>query len=74
MANILNHIKSCNQLSNQRYQKNRKATQAISEVLAILIAFQGGQFRNFKHFYIQVCCLHLKDCLLMWFPIIGLLN
>jgi Transposase DDE domain len=43
-------------------KRNRKTTLTDSEVLTILIAFHGGQFRNFKHFYIHYVCLHLRDC------------
>lgn len=43
-------------------KRNRKATLADSEILTILMAFHGGQFRNFKHFYCHYVCLHLKDC------------
>ena len=31
-------------------KRNRKATLCDSEIITILIAFHGGQFRNFKHF------------------------
>lgn len=43
-------------------KRNRKATLSDSEVLTMLIAFHGGQFRNFKHFYCQYVCFHLRDC------------
>jgi transposase len=42
--------------------RNRKTTLTDSEVISILIAFQGGQFRNFKHFYCGYVCHHLRDC------------
>lgn len=42
--------------------RNRKATLCDSEIITILIAFQGGQFRNFKHFYNHYVCHHLRDC------------
>jgi len=42
--------------------RNRKTTLTDSEVISILIAFQGGQFRNFKHFYCSYVCQHLRDC------------
>ena len=32
-------------------KRNRKTTLTDSEIITILIAFHGGQFRNFKHFY-----------------------
>ncbi len=43
-------------------KRNRKATLCDSEIITILIAFQGGQFRNFKHFYNHYVCHHLRDC------------
>ena len=42
--------------------RNRKATLCDSEIITILIAFQGGQFLNFKHFYNRYVCHHLRDC------------
>lgn len=42
-------------------QRNRKTGLCASESIAILIAFHGGQFRNFKHFYLHYICAHLKD-------------
>ena len=43
-------------------KRNRKTTLSDSEVITILIAFHGGQFRNFKHFYCHYVCHHLRDC------------
>ena len=43
-------------------KRNRKTTLSDSEVITILIAFHGGQFRNFKHFYCHYVCYHLRDC------------
>jgi hypothetical protein len=43
-------------------KRNRKASLSDSEVITILIAFHGGQFRNFKHFYNGYVCVHLRDC------------
>lgn len=43
-------------------KRNRKATLTDSEVITILIAFHGSQFRNFKHFYTGYVCVHLRDC------------
>jgi len=43
-------------------KRNRKTVLTDSEVLTILIVFHGGQFRNFKHFYIHYVSCHLKDC------------
>ena len=42
-------------------KRNRKATLCDSEIITILIAFHGGQFRNFKHFYLQFVCSELDD-------------
>lgn len=42
-------------------KRNRKATLCDSEIISILIAFHGGQFRNFKHFYLHFVCTELKD-------------
>ncbi|MBL7726167.1 MAG: IS982 family transposase [Dinghuibacter sp.] len=43
-------------------QRDRKATLCDSEIITILIAFHGGQFRNFKHFYNGYVVPHLRDC------------
>jgi hypothetical protein len=32
-----------------------------SEIITLLIAFHSGQFRNFKHFYTEYVCVHLKN-------------
>lgn len=48
--------------SSTQKKRNRKATLSHSEVITILIAFHGGQFRNFKHFYNGYVCVHLRDC------------
>lgn len=42
--------------------RNRKTGLCCSETLTLLIGFHGGQFRNFKHFYIYYASVHLKDC------------
>lgn len=34
-------------------KRNRKAGLCASESITLLIAFHGGQFRNFKHFYLN---------------------
>lgn len=47
-------------------KRNRKAALTDSEIITILIAFHGGQFRNFKHFYLGYVCVHLRDC----FPVV----
>ncbi len=43
-------------------KRKRKAALSDSEIITILIAFHGGQFRNLKHFYTQYVCVHLSDC------------
>ncbi len=43
-------------------KRDRKSLLSHSEIITILIAFHGGQFRNFKHFYTQYVCVHLTDC------------
>jgi hypothetical protein len=42
-------------------KRNRKATLCDSEIITVLIAFHGGQFRNFKHFYLHFVCSELQD-------------
>lgn len=42
-------------------KRNRKTTLSDSEVITLLIAFHGGQFRNFKHFYCNFVCVHLQE-------------
>ena len=54
-----NHSLPC---SEEHKKRNRKASLCDSEIITILIAFQAGQFRNFKHFYNSYVCQHLKDC------------
>ena len=41
--------------------RNRKTQLSESEVISLLIAFHGGQFRNFKHFYLNYVSVHLKE-------------
>lgn len=41
--------------------RNRKSGLYTSEVIALLIGFHGGQFRNFKSYYLDYVCIHLKD-------------
>jgi hypothetical protein len=48
--------------TNALKKRNRKAILSDSEIITILIAFHGGQFRNFKHFYTGYVCVHLRDC------------
>src|ERR1700749_3526439 len=42
-------------------RRNRKAGLCDSEIISILISFHSGGFRNFKFFYNQYVCVHLKD-------------
>lgn len=42
-------------------QRNRKFTLADSEVIAILVLFHLGQFRNLKHFYINYVQKHMTN-------------
>ena len=42
-------------------KRNRKSGLCDSEIITLLIAFHGGQFRNFKHFYIHYISVHLKE-------------
>ncbi len=62
----------CNEfkIANTNYQlispshsktRNRAASLSDSEIITLLIAFHGGQFRNFKHFYLNYVCVHLND-------------
>ena len=41
-------------------KRNRKAGLSESEIITLLIAFHGGQFKNFKHFYVNYVSVHLK--------------
>jgi hypothetical protein len=41
-------------------KRNRKAGLCDSEIITLLIAFHGGQFRNFKHFYLHYVSVHLQ--------------
>jgi hypothetical protein len=40
--------------------RNRAASLCDSEVITLLISFHNGQFRNFKHFYLNYVCEHLN--------------
>ena len=40
--------------------RNRETSLCDSEIITILISFHSGQFRNFKHFYLNYVCVHLK--------------
>lgn len=41
--------------------RNRKARLSESEIITILIGFHSGCFRNFKHYYLNYVCKHLKN-------------
>jgi len=41
--------------------RKRKAGMCDSEIITLLIAFHGGQFRNFKHFYLNYVSVHLRE-------------
>lgn len=47
----------------QEIKKNRNRATSLcdSEIITLLISFHNGQFRNFKHFYINYVCVHLKN-------------
>ncbi|MCZ2337452.1 MAG: hypothetical protein LC127_04490 [Chitinophagales bacterium] len=38
-------------------KRNRKTGLCASESITLLIAFHGGQFRNFRHFYLNYVCI-----------------
>ena len=42
----------------EQKKRNRKAALSNSEIITILNAFHSGQFRNFKHFYLNYVCVH----------------
>lgn len=42
-------------------RRNRKGKLSDSEMMSIYLLFHFGQFTNFKHFYLQYVCKHLKD-------------
>ncbi len=42
-------------------RRNRKAGLCDSEIIALLISFHSGGFSNFKFFYTQYACVHLKE-------------
>ncbi len=41
--------------------RDRKASLADSEIIAILIAFHSGHFTNLKHFYLAHICFYYKN-------------
>lgn len=48
-------------LASDEKKRNRETGLCDSEIITLLIAFHGGQFRNFKHFYSQYVSVHLQD-------------
>lgn len=42
-------------------KRKRKAGLCDAEIISLLIAFHSGGFRNFKFFYNQYACVHLKQ-------------
>lgn len=48
-------------LQGNKDTRNRAASMCDSEIITLLIVFHSGQFRNFKHFYIEYVCVHLKN-------------
>ncbi len=48
-------------IASDKKTRNRQSGLCDSEVITLLISFHNGQFRNFKHFYINYCKVHLKE-------------
>jgi len=46
--------------SSEKKTRNRKTGLCDSEIITLLIAFHGGQFRNFKHFYLHYVSTHMR--------------
>jgi len=40
--------------------RNRKSGLCDSEIITLLISFHGGQFRNFKHLYVNYVQAHME--------------
>lgn len=60
-CNIFKNEFSKHQLQSSHVKtRNRKAGLCDSEIITLLIAFHGGQFRNFKHFYLHYVKIHLQ--------------
>ena len=47
--------------SEGKHRRYRKASLSESEIMTILIAFQFGSFRNFKHYYLFYIRQHLRS-------------
>jgi Transposase DDE domain len=52
---------STKQLSDGKRHRHRDSTLSISEVMTIVILFQLSGFRNFKTYYTQHVCRHLRS-------------
>ena len=52
---------SAKQLSDGKRHRQRASTLSISEVMTIVILFQLSGFRNFKTYYTQHVCAHLRS-------------
>jgi hypothetical protein len=50
--------------------RNRPCEMSDSEIITILMLFHFGTFKNFKHFYMQYICVHLKN----EFPKLGVVD
>ena len=42
-------------------RRNRQGQLSDSEMMSIYLLFHYGQFTNFKHFYNQYVCIHMRD-------------
>src|SRR5690606_26216670 len=47
--------------SNSHKSRNRASRLSQAEIISILILFQRGGFRNFKHYYLFYVCKHLNN-------------
>jgi hypothetical protein len=47
-------------LSDGKRHRHRKSTLSTSEAMTIVILFQASGFRNFKTYYAQHVCMHLR--------------
>lgn len=54
--------------SDGKVRRYRKASLSDSEIMTILIVFQFGSFRNFKHYYLFFIKEHLKSEFPMPYP------
>lgn len=48
-------------ISTGNKKRNKPSKLSVSEVITIMILFHSGNFRNFKHFYIEYVNKHLKS-------------